>query len=711
MEVNSDVTSDVGDPAVRGRGKVKLNWGSQGLVVVDVPHRRAAYKENAWASSFPGAKRSDMLGGGFDEASMIKREVLSKDLPQRDKGEQAHHVPDVIVDSPPGASSSDSKPRQGSILLDDLPRRRTCSIDLLKSEQMPRASGVATSISQGASGDNRATQDASWPSSNLLLRDDLPRRSTLDFEELKIEQGRHAQDVIGDNSHGASLFNRVMQSVSSPPDACNVPLLTDLPRRRTFDIESLKDEKGCSRVDDDIRQDQNSKIVTHQASETVSGRISKSGWNMGSITRRIAEDHPRRTNGYQQIREEPTQGTITIPSVTLGSRAEASNMQGHRRSEPFISDVSRRRQVAFTSVGGYATENTPNYNLTFSQATHEVSPKRPEETGKAEKSVLTWWAFNDAQPLPVDIPRRQADFRQLEGGSLIVNNDQPHDSEGIDQRRSGASAGSFQQGIRRKETPVISDIPRRRSIHSTEEYIMSCEFDHSPAPDIEGHTTRQAEQGEQSAEKKAHVQVAELDWRWRLNAGALFPMDLPRPNVAYGAFPVKTTRPSSSRGGAGGVTTYSQGSSDRSLGWARRKDEPLLDDLPRRRPFYITTPEHTNALPSTRVVGVDKDKLSEDQQNETIELQRLEHIWRSASGSQCSPERASDQGIDASVSEYLWRVKRQLRKVREGNPVPLDFLRRRRFYLQCVEDACEGSDSNTDTNLISSSGAPVNEEV
>lgn len=193
-----------------------------------------------------------------------------------------------------------------------------------------------------------------------------------------MEQGHHGQDVVGDNSHVASLFNRVMKSVSSLPGACNVTLSTDLPRRRTFDIESLKNEESCCpEVNDDICQDQNSKIVTHQASETT---VAERGWNMGSIARPIEEDHPRRTNGYKQIREETTQGTTTIPSVILGSRREASDVQGHRRGEPFISDIPRRRQVDFATVGGYATENTLNDDRTFSQATHEVSSNRPEET-------------------------------------------------------------------------------------------------------------------------------------------------------------------------------------------------------------------------------------------------------------------------------------------------------------------------------------------
>lgn len=219
--------------------------------------------------------------------------------------------------------------------------------------------------------------------------------------------------------------------------------------------------------------------------------------------------------------------------------------------------------------------------------------------------------------MAVDIPRRQGD-------ALIVHNDQSHDSEGIDQRKSGASAGSFQRGIIRKEMPVISDIPRRRSIPSTEEYIASCDLDHSPGPNTEGHITRHAAQREEAAEKKAHAQVGELGWQWRLNAGAIFPMDLPRPNVIYGAFPVNTTRPASSRGDAGGVANHSQGSTNWSLVWARRKGEPQVNDLPRRRPFYVTTPERTK--PSTRIAGVDKDKLNEDQQNETTEHQQREHI-------------------------------------------------------------------------------------
>lgn len=87
---------------------------------------------------------------------------------------------------------------------------------------------------------------------------------------------------------------------------------------------------------------------------------------------------------------------------------------------------------------------------------------------------------------------------------------------------------------------------------------------------------------------------------------------------------------------------------------------------------------------------------------------------------------ASDQAIGAWVSEDLRRVKRQLHKAREGNHVPLDFPRHRPSYLQvatgppsgtCVGDAHQGSGSNTghdprilETNFLSSSGPPLNEE-
>lgn len=93
----------------------------------------------------------------------------------------------------------------------------------------------------------------------------------------------------------------------------------------------------------------------------------------------------------------------------------------------------------------------------------------------------------------------------------------------------------------------------------------------------------------------------------------------------------------------------------------------------------------------------------------------MKDVRHSGLDKQCSPTRASAQGVDDSAVKGLWIVKRQSREACKGNPVAVDLPRRLFSHPQsaiaqrksleigsssgvCV-DTCQGNSSRTENDL------------
>lgn len=280
-------------------------------------------------------------------------------------------------------------------IVNDIPHRRTYRYESAETS----TSSVMDDFSQGATVGGQSKQDrfSSRDKRISLLPNDLPRRRTFHFESIK----------DGD---------LVVHDVPPPSDAHNAQ------RRRTYDVESLINRQGYLEQDGNGCKSQDGEDPIPYTDEELAARARGTRWGFHRSVEPIAEEHPRRAVGYRQDLGQILQGRSTTDPVVFNPRKETSNMQRHRWNEPRTDDVPRRRQ----------------YNSTL----------------------------DDTRSVQVDVQGSKRGFLQLKETFPNVHQEKPHSLRNVDSERESAASGAkiLLPKVWRKGKPVMSDIPRRHSM-------------------------------------------------------------------------------------------------------------------------------------------------------------------------------------------------------------------------------------------------------
>lgn len=516
------------------------------------------------------------------------------------------------------------------------------------------------------------TQDFSSPrdACRTTLPNDLPRRRTFNFEQFKGKKQRHIQGVYDDDSH------------QIPPARIrrNGAFLDDLPRRHTFDIESLKDRQrrqklsGC--------EGENCTNIPELVNEIQAARIGGAR-DIDNFEEPIAEDYPLQKDGNRKDRDKRAHRRSANRWFQTGPNKEASGVK--------VDDFPRRRQAYFALSDGYVAENTPSVDSASPQDDSGESTSKHKLSDKAREFAIMGWAFRRAKFLQMDIPREMVLLGQDEGVHLEIFGDHTHDLSNIGQARSAESAESLKIWRRLKGIPVMSDIPRRRSMYLAKEprgpggkEIARCDFDFTDL-NAEEDTNQQAGDRKQSVGQSTNAQANVRGIPIRLTTTALFPIDLPRPRARFQKIPIDALHPIL-QNDVSGMPVYNQESiDDRSVRCSRdqsRKREPFVSDFPRRRSFCVT--ECTNEPLITRVSSDAHGELGKDCRTPLAEHEQPDGIQNGVSDYQRSPEEESTgpiAGSDGNIAHDAQCLLHAKRDVRRGRIVSCDIPRRRAFPL------------------------------
>ena len=290
------------------------------------------------------------------------------------------------------------------------------------------------------------------------------------------------------------------------------PLESDLPRRRSMQsfastmssVGGVDDSPGASRAT--------------QFDSSQGGR-----WRWG--TGPEESDVPRRHADYAGASpcDSPPQQEETI--------ARASRQRGWRRTGPLESDLPRRRSMqsfasTMSSAGG--VDDSPGAS-------------RATQFDSSQGGMWRW----GTGPEESDVPRRHADYA---GAS---QSDNPSE-RGVSSQFKSTVVGSARRGWRRNG-PVESDLPRRRSVESFASTVTSTG-------------------AHQASEYDDSVRGA-----WRHGLG------VPHRDVDYSGSASPSDSPSEQEHGLGSASRGGM----RRRGW--KKTGPFESDLPRRRTVHSFT--------------------------------------------------------------------------------------------------------------------------
>lgn len=577
-----------GVPTLNGKGGARWNWSARHPVASDIPHRRAYHSESTDTPRILDINECDTV------VNRVHVGTSSGDRAAKDRSFTSYTRNISLSNHPP--------------------RLQTSNVELGKCES-------EDSVYKREAHDVSSPCKA-WP---RTLSSDLPRRRTFNFDSIKGEQAQHRQDVTHDALHGRSGGSLLTHDVHPQSDVRIALQVDDVPRRRTFDIQLLNDKRGDPDLDDNGCTSQNDKNPTDHAADKLVSKAKEKRWRIDGCFGPIAEDYPRRAADYKQDLDKMEQGKCAMTSIT----------QGHRKDNPFMDDVPRRRQYGFTSTSGIATTCESSLDPVI------IHEKRGVTTGMSEES----------EPMHVDNQRNKRRFHQFGGNSLNVHRNQTHQSRGETQERSASRFRMSLPTFRRNGVPIVSDIPLRRSTQSTgvvkcsdEISIAGHDFDHGTDTANEESTTR-------IARDDGHIQAGEPGLRWRLNTAALIPIDLPYPRVGYQEKKPDRLGPNCQDDTGSNVANGRGYINDQPLEYSRRWDRkgaPVVSDLPRRRSCCQT--KYQIELSSTGVASADC-KLGDGQGNTTTGQHLLEDIRCEVSDDRFLPEKTSTMHVDNDAGD------------------------------------------------------------
>lgn len=508
---------------------------------------------------------------------------------------------------------------------------------------------------------NREAHGVSSPCKawQMTLSSDLPRRRTFNIDSIKGEQGRHRQDVTHDSFHGPSGGGLVTHEVPPQSDVRMALQVDDLPRRHTFDIELLNDKQGDLDLDGNDCISQNGKNPTDYATEKLVSKARGKRWGIDGLVGPIAEDHPRRAAGYKQDLDKMEQGKRAMASITSSHRKETPEIKGRRKDNLFMDDVPRRRQYNFTSTNGIATTCESSLDpVIVHHKNRGVTTGRSEESDKAEEFISARLRFNDTEPMQVDAQRNKRGFHQF-GDSSNVHRNQTHHSRGESQKRSASRVRMSMPKFRRNGVPLMSDIPLRRSTQSTRDGKWSDEisnaghdFKHVTDIPTEESTTRIARDDDHFPKHHINDQVGEPGLRWKLNTAALFPIDLPYPSVGYQKKQPDRLRPNSQDDTDSNAASGRGDINDQPLEYSRRWNR-------KGEPVVSDLPRRRSCcltkyqiqLSSMGVASDADRKLGEGQRNSTRGQQLQEGVRHDVSDDRFSLEKTSTMHVDNDTGD------------------------------------------------------------